>query len=253
MFVIYYLERNEKRLTLGRQDSEETDVRRASSRTSSTQQQHFNAGGKSLQSQKKDGNSSGVVPVLLVALLVVVLVVALFLGLGVLGLLALGGRLGGGLLGGGGLGLLGLGDEGALGEGLEGLVAPLGRGLELDDGGVQVDRNQVPAVLALVRLPGDADAGLVDEQLVGLFVPALGHAAGHDSLLPREVGIITVSEPGASRKTTRNSGRGPYFRCQENFFRWGGSSFRGRAASSGGEISGRSSDESLPAAAGFSS
>jgi hypothetical protein len=45
MFVIYNLEKGRK-LTLGRQDSEETDVRRASSRTSSTQQQDFNAVGK---------------------------------------------------------------------------------------------------------------------------------------------------------------------------------------------------------------
>jgi len=42
MFVIYYLEKKEKTLTLG-QDSEETDVCRASSRTSSTQQQNLNA------------------------------------------------------------------------------------------------------------------------------------------------------------------------------------------------------------------
>src|SRR5450631_521699 len=105
MFVIYNLEKNEKNRSLGGKDSEEADVRRASSRTNLTQHHNSNARGGGLQSRKNAANPGLGVVVALVVLLGAVLVVVVVLLLAVLGL---GRGLGGDLLG-NGLGLLRLG------------------------------------------------------------------------------------------------------------------------------------------------
>src|ERR1043165_9589265 len=182
MFVIYNLEKKRIQLTLGGQDRKKrTCVAPAVEPNSPNSDMLTPGGGEFNPKFLGEGRLAFVALVGLFCLLgLLVVIVVVVIPLLLLALLFLGGGgLSGGLLGGGGLGLLGLDDERSLGERLERLVAAFGRRLELEDRGVEVDRHEDPAVLALVGHPGDPDALLVDEELVGILFPALGDAACH--------------------------------------------------------------------------